>query len=169
MIETIIRHIFFYKYSKYIVTSSSMSLKHDILYVERKLDIEKDYCILKDSEHQNVLKIIDVFREAIKNHYFKEKMPKFYKNKERFFLLKLKDFLVDNSDKMDFCGEKMYTPCPHESYLTRFQLTDFAISFYKVLFIVENYYKSTLKQKKANNYAICIQDTKNIIDKGWTY
>lgn len=171
-IEKIIIEYRYNNNAKWCISEQTMHLRQKLLRTQNNdIHIETEYK-LTDKDTLNLDIIIDQFKKSLSADFLSNRLPKYTKNSEVSFLLYLRDFVIKNQDEMKFCNFEMYQldETTRNSFRKKFFLTDFAITYYKVLFILQTYYVNQKKIKNENDAIIYdIKHIKETIDNKWTY
>jgi hypothetical protein len=138
--------------------------------LQRELKNDAEYA-LDDKDSGAIEIILKQFKESLSEDYLSGRLPKYTKSAEVSALLYLRDFVIKNQDEMRLCDFEMYRldELTRNSFIKKFYLTDFAITYHKVLYILHSYYAKLNKITSENNAVIHeIKRIQETIDNGWT-
>lgn len=148
--------------------------------IEHKLS--KEYCLIEESERNTAKEILRFFQEYLTQAYFKGTLSSsrsvVQKSSEAYFISTLKWYLEKYQCDTDFHGNKMYTTKNYKAYGSwgvplfdaTYILTDYAIVYHKLLYIVDicflDIFKDKLQQDSVahrnTEYTKKVLDTKEI-------
>ena len=156
---------------KYCIKSSILDLRRGLFSLQNDIILEDEYK-LHDDDFSNLDILLNGFTKHLENDYFWDKLPQYVKNPRDSYYLYLRDFLIENQSKMKLLDIDMYEAEENynSSVIPKFHLTDFAITYYKALCILQTYYIKFKKFDNENNAIIHdLKALKKAIDKRWTY
>ena len=154
---------------KHCCNTDTITLRRDCFYLSKRYteNISEKYQI-SDSDIQSIDIIIDGFRDDITKKFCANKLKSFLTNNENCFLLYLREYMVQNQYEMSIGDHEIYKHQNSTNVVHKFAITDFGISFYKVLCLLHLWY---VDYKKINNPESSvlsdIKDIKKCIDDGF--
>lgn len=157
---------------KWCINTSIDNLR--VLLYWKKDFVESKYTI-SDGDAKNINVIISSFKKYIADEYFENKynyMEKPVADAEVYYLLKLREYMIQKQYEMAIENLEIYK---HEESINkgglwhnRFILTEFGISYHKLLCILYSWYIAY--KKIENQYSADVADLNDIkvaIDKGY--
>lgn len=169
-LERVIKEYRYNNNVKACINEQTIYIRRNLYILQEDLQIEVEYQ-LTDKDIPSVDVIIKQFKENLSEDYLSSRLPKYTKSAETSALLYLRDFVIKNQDEMQFGDFKMYRldEATRNSFVKRFYLTDFAITYHKVLCILQTYYVKFKKITNENNTEIHeIKRIQENIDNGRT-
>lgn len=154
----------------------NLTLKDYILTFQEKIQLTENY-IIAPEDIETINKILEVYKNNLSHKFHTKKLTLTHKlsmlDDKEYFCLSLYNFLLKNklSDHISFSSDKirMYAVLEIEyhsqmAYNRIYQLTDFAIVYYKLLLICNMYCLQNNKIKKTGIILNQIKDFKEAID-----
>jgi hypothetical protein len=155
---------------KFCSTTDTLTFRRDFFRLTKQYTekISEKYQIL-DDDAQNIDIIIDDFKNDIIKKHFANKVKYISRNYDNCFLIYLRDYMVQNQYEMSIGDYEIYK---HENsvdngglWRNRFAITDFGISFHKLLFLLHVWYVDYKKITDiSNGLLLDIEEIKKHID-----
>ena len=159
-------------YDSFDNTEADLNMRNHILRLQHKLSVGESYRITKD-ESDIIVDILHSFQQDLIQRYFNDSLTSSKYIEEVFFTIALMEFLEKHQCEKTFNGNTMHTMENYKSYgtwgVTSFSatlvLTDYAVTYYKLLYITQLYYNKLHNITDANALGcIKVETTKVAID-----
>lgn len=159
-------------YDSFNNTEADRKMYTHILRLQHQLSIGERYRITND-ESDIIIEILHSFQQDLIQRYFNDSLTSCKYIEEVFFTISLMEFLEKHQCKQTFNGNEMHTPKNYQEYGTwgatsfsaTYVLTDYAIIFYKLLYITQLYCNKLLNITDTNKLGfITAETTKVAID-----
>lgn len=156
---------------KWCVNSSIDNLRI-LLYIKSKsideIYISERYRISSE-DAPNINHILNEFQIDLKEKFF-GKMQQNFKKTEISYLLHLRNFLLENQNNLTIEDKIFYELQEERSsdgvlWSYKYKITDFGITYYKVLLLLQVWYSNY--KKNINRYALDISELKENIYNGF--
>ena len=126
---------------------SENKLRDYIILSQQKLSLDTNYRITKD-EFSIIEDIFKNYQQDLIQKYFAETLPNDNHNNVTFFILTLGDYLEKHQCDTTFNGNEMYIVKERKTYGTwgvtsfsaTYLLTDYAVTYNKLLYITQLYF-----------------------------
>lgn len=153
--------------------TSEIKLRDTILHLQRKLSLGEKY-LITESELDIVSGILQSFQQDLIQKYFNGLLSNCKFSNADFFIIKLNEFLKKNQCEDSFNGNEMHAEVKNyksygtwgmTSFSATYVLTDYAITYYKVLYITQLQHNELLAITNSNTFAFqTAEATKRAID-----
>lgn len=158
--------------------SRSLPLIDIICNAQAIHNLSKEYRLIEESEQSTAKEILAFFQEYLTQEYFKDALSSdrtiVRKSSEAYFIFALKSYLEKYQCDTSFHEHKMYTVKNYVKYGSwgaqlfdaTYILTDYAVVYHKILYIVQLCYFNSLKDTDAI-YSVesrATENTKKVLD-----
>ncbi len=161
-----------YNPSSFDYIKPEIKLRDTILHLQRKLSLDEKY-LIADNELDVISEILKSFQQDLIQKYFNDSLSNCRFTNAEFFIIKLNDFLEKHQCKDTFNGNEMHTTKNYKTYGTwgvtsfsaTYVLTDYAVTYYKALYITQLQHNELLTITNPNALGFQMAETtKKAID-----
>lgn len=153
-------------YDSFNKTEADRKMHIHILRLQHQLSIGERYRIT-DDESDIVIEILHSFQQDLIQKYFNDSLASCKYIEKIFFTISLMEFLEKHQCKETFNGNKMHTTKNYKSYgdvsfSATLVLTDYAIIYYKLLYITQLYCNKLLNITDSNKLGFQMAETTKV-------
>lgn len=151
----------FVSYNQPYEPKPEIKMRDIILHLQRKLSLSEKY-LITETELEIVSEILQSFQLDLIKKYFNGSLSNCKFTNAEFFIIKLNEFLERNQCKDSFNGNEMHAEVKNyksygtwgmTSFSATYVLTDYAITYYKVLYITQLQHNELLAITNPNTFA----------------